>query len=207
MKNRIIAALVIMSLAACQSSEKNSDKGQLSDSSENESTLSLTVTENNEHGQKSTEPNSNSAGIEMVKGYLQKTYKKDLETQLIDSNSRKFIVSEYDLNDDGEKEIFVRLTGSYFCGSGGCTALLLNKNGELITSFTVVGYPVFAAETKTKNWKDLVMFSNGKNHLVKFTGSKYPSNPSIEPEAVETKDSNMTKVFDVSANPEQWSSF
>ena len=73
------------------------------------------------------------------------------------------------------------LTGSYFCGTGGCTILLLNSDGGLITTFTVTDYPIIVSNTITKNWKDLILYSNGKNHLMKFNGKTYPSNPSVQP--------------------------
>ena len=115
-----------------------------------------------------------------VKIYLQTKYKNDLQKGFIDTLSRKFFVVEFDLNNDGKKELFVGLTGPYFCGSGGCNALLLG-DGKLITQFTVTNYPVFIANTSTNGWHDLVIYSNAQYRLVKFNGNKYPSNPSLAP--------------------------
>ena len=55
---------------------------------------------------------------DLVRLTLQDKLKSDLEKNLIDSISRKFIFFEYDLNDDGKKEIFVGHIVPYFCGSG-----------------------------------------------------------------------------------------
>ena len=68
----------------------------------------------------------------------------------------------------GKKEIFVGLTGSYFCGSGGCTQLILDDQGNLISTFSVSGYPVIIDINKTNGWKDLFIYSGSKNRIVKF---------------------------------------
>lgn len=119
--------------------------------------------------------------VKLVKHALATIFKDDLSKNLIPEPSRKFMVFEYDLNEDGKTEILVGLTGPYFCGSGGCTFLLLNQEGRKVTGFTITDYPVIIAETKTKGWKDLILSSAGKNHLMKFNGNGYPSNPSVQP--------------------------
>ncbi|WP_316817504.1 hypothetical protein [Pedobacter nyackensis] len=132
--------------------------------------------------------NENTANL--VKEKLTAMFQDDLSKKLIDEQSRKFKIFEYNINEDTKNEIFVGLSGSYFCGSGGCTVLLLSPDGELINRFTVVDYPIAIANTKTKGWKDLVFTSNGKEHLMKFNGKKYPSNPSME--TVYSSDSKET---------------
>lgn len=118
--------------------------------------------------------------LHLVKLSLSKMFKDDLSKNLIDEQSRKFKVFEHNINEEPKNEIFVGLTGPYFCGSGGCTVLLLNPEGELITKFTVTEYPLLIADTFTMGWKDLILHSQGKDHLMKFNGKAYPSNPSIQ---------------------------
>ncbi|SHM80009.1 hypothetical protein SAMN05444266_11169 [Chitinophaga jiangningensis] len=120
---------------------------------------------------------------EKVTAVLQKLYADDLSKQLIDSNSRRFNIAVADLNNDGSNEIFVKLNGGYFCGSGGCTVLLLNDQGTVITKFTVTDTPVSVSANLTNGWKDLLLPSNGKIHVVKYNGKAYPSNPSMQPAA------------------------
>ena len=74
---------------------------------------------------------------DLVRLSLLDFHKEDLEKSIIDSFGRRFIFFEYDLNEDGKKEIFVGLRGSYFCGSGGCTTYLLDNQGNIITKFSV----------------------------------------------------------------------
>jgi hypothetical protein len=96
-------------------------------------------------------------------------------------DARRFIFFETDLNDDGKNEIFVGFRGTEFCGSGGCTALLLSPDGKLITRFTVADYPFIVYSDKTLGWKNLVVRSGGSDRILKWNGTKYPSNPSMQP--------------------------
>jgi hypothetical protein len=101
--------------------------------------------------------------------------------KFISKENRRFIFFETDLNDDGNNEIFVGFNGIDFCGTGGCTALLLATNGKLITYFTVADYPFIIYNEKTKGWKNLVVRSNHADRLLTWNGNKYPSNPSLAP--------------------------
>ena len=50
------------------------------------------------------------------------------DISLLQKSDRKFQFYKVDLNDDGQDEVFVRFLTSYFCGTGGCTFLLLDKS-------------------------------------------------------------------------------
>ncbi|NQX38248.1 hypothetical protein SAMN05421820_101261 [Pedobacter steynii] len=184
MKNLSLITLSVGSMLffSCQQTPKNNTAAETKDS------LSST-TEQKKTERTDTVPATapttvkayNENTVKLVKDKLVTIFKDDLSKNLIPEPSRKFILFEYDLNEDGKTEIFVGLTGPYFCGSGGCTFLLLNHEGEKVTQFTVTDYPVIIAKTKTKGWKDLILSSAGKNHLMKFNGTGYPSNPSVQP--------------------------
>lgn len=111
---------------------------------------------------------------------LKDQYKEDIELGIVDSLSRKYKYVQVDINEDSNKEILVGLTGPYFCGSGGCTFLLLNYHGDIITQFSVVRMPVYLDTEKSNGWNNLIVFSGGENRLVKFDGNSYPSNPSTQ---------------------------
>lgn len=130
-----------------------------------------------------------------IKSFLTDYLKSDLK--LLTSNDRKFSFYEIDLNDDGKNEHFVQLYGSYFCGSGGCTFLLLDSNMKTINRFTVTDAPIYRSKTKTNGWHDLIVLSRNDTenpeyiHL-KFDGKKYPSNPTIiTPEAISPDDGDF----------------
>lgn len=140
----------------------------------------------------------------IIRNGLKIIYKEDLDKGLPDSLSRKVIFSEYDLNSDGVNEIFVGTQGSYFCGSGGCTILLLDNKGNLLNTFTVSGYPVGVEKEASNGWHNLVIRSGNKEHLVKYDGKKYPSNPSLQPEIDSKRSAEAEKVLN---NPDLWVNF
>ena len=93
---------------------------------------------------------------ENLKSFLVNVYlKKDLP--LLQDSDRKFQFYKIDLNEDGNDEIFVRLMSPYFCGSGGCTFLLLDQYGEIITRFTVTRAPIFVEPSKVNEWSLLLV--------------------------------------------------
>lgn len=144
---------------------------------------------------------------QLVRTTLQQKFKDDLSKNLIDSFSKRFIFFRYDLNNDNNKEIFVGLTGPYFCGSGGCSIELLNADGTIINSFTVTDYPVIVASSVTNGWKDLILESNDKYHLIKFDGSHYPSNPSVAPALKEIPGDGLPRLLNYMNEPYAWFKF
>ncbi|SHM48479.1 hypothetical protein [Flavobacterium xinjiangense] len=140
----------------------------------------------------------------LVRLTLKNIFKEDLEKNWINETSRKFIFFEYDLNDDGKKEILVGLTGSYFYGSGGCTQYILDNQGNVISKFTVANNPVVIDTHKSNGWKDLIIYSGGKNRLVKFNGKKYPSNPSMQPELKMIPGDGLPRALNFINEPYPW---
>jgi hypothetical protein len=118
------------------------------------------------------------------------------EIGLIPKENRKFYFSAVDINSDGFNEYFVAFSNSYFCGSGGCTVVLLNSEFKPKQTFTVVSYPIIVLNTKTKGWNDLVMHSGGKDHILKHIKENYPSNPSVMPEYTDAIGNDCIKLFD-----------
>ncbi|MCS5490856.1 hypothetical protein [Algoriphagus limi] len=120
-------------------------------------------------------------------------FKEELEW--IDSLGRTYNYAQVDLNEDGNLEILVGMTGPFFCGSGGCTLLLLTDQGDIITQFSVVKYPVFVDNESSNGWKNLILYSGGENRVVQFNGETYPSNPSTLP-VFERDVENLEKLLD-----------
>lgn len=144
---------------------------------------------------------------DLVRLTLQDKLKADLDKNIVDSLSRKFIFFEYDLNDDGNKEILVGLIGPYFCGSGGCSPYLLDNQGNVITHFSVSDYPIVIDNNKTNGWKDLFIRSNGKDRIVKFDGKKYPSNPSTLPALKVIPGDGLPRALNFVNEPYPWFRF
>jgi len=117
-----------------------------------------------------------------LKNFLSLDYLKD-DISLLQSQDRKFQFYRVDLNADGNMEIFVRFMGPYFCGSGGCTFLLLDKYGEIITRFSVTRAPIFVESTKVNGWSVLLVKDAGVFKELTYENGSYPSNPSVLPKA------------------------
>lgn len=119
-----------------------------------------------------------------LKTFLQETFKKDLPA--LTPADRKFSFYAIDLNDDNTNEYFIGLQGTYFCGSGGCTFLLLDDNMKTINKFTVMRGPVFRSATTTDGWHDLIVLGQKTDQKTTYRHLKwnkakkqYPSNPSV----------------------------
>jgi len=143
---------------------------------------------------------------DLVRLTLKDQLRSDLEKNIVDSLSRKFIFFEYDLNDDGNKEIFVGLIGPYFCGSGGCTTYLLDNQGNVITKFSV-SRDIVIDNKKTNGFKDLFIYSGGKFRIVKFDGKEYPSNPSTLPALKVTPGDGLPRALNFVKEPYPWFTF
>lgn len=179
-RNLVLLVLVTSGLFIACKSDKADEKAS-------------TLNENNTNadinsGSKDTVPsvsypayNSNKESVTtIVKALSETILKSDLTS--IPADQRKFKYHAIDLNGDQSDEYFVTPIGNYFCGTGGCSAFIIDQKGNLVSSFSVTDFPVHIAESSTNGWKDLIILSNGKNHLIKMKNGKYPSNPSVEPE-------------------------
>lgn len=116
--------------------------------------------------------------VRLIQLTLKDQFKDDLEKGWLDTLSRQFKYEQYDINGDGKKEIFVGLTGPYFCGSGGCTMFLLTHHGDVLTKFTVVEYPVYISSEVSDGWSELILYSGSEYRRAGYDGQSYPSNPS-----------------------------
>lgn len=127
------------------------------------------------------EETTNDATAEKLKTFLKDYLKKDVST--LPKESRNFTFYEVDLNKDNKNEYFIRLSGSSFCESGGCTFLLLDNTLKHINRFTGLKGPVFISSHSTNGWNDLILHGKEKDKFIYLEwdskSSKYPSNPSV----------------------------
>jgi hypothetical protein len=93
-----------------------------------------------------------------------------------------------DLNGDGRDDAIVLMSGSGWCGSGGCTMLIfrgVESGFEYVCSSTVTSVPIRVSRKTVRGWRSLIVFSKGKGEVVmRFTeAARYPGNPSVQPKA------------------------
>jgi len=95
-------------------------------------------------------------------------------------------VAYADLNNDGINDSIVLLEGANWCGSGGCTMLVFEglEGGDfkLASKSTVASAPIYVLEKDSNGWSDLSVYTKDKGQvMLKWGGSNYPSNPSLQP--------------------------
>jgi len=118
-----------------------------------------------------------------------KKFLQQYEGPLASSSTTKYISALVDLNGDGKQEVIAYLLGPEWCGSGGCTMLVLAPQGssfKVITRMTISNPPIRVLDTKTNGWRDLTVHVSGGgisgyDAKLSFNGKKYPSNPSVPP--------------------------
>ena len=105
-----------------------------------------------------------------------------------------------DLNDDGHEDAVVLLSGTDWCGTGGCTILIF-KNGRsgfsLLSRSTVTRSPIRVSPFITNGWKDLIVSTRGLDGaLMQFDGSAYPGNPSTQQAAAPAQVAAATTIIE-----------
>lgn len=105
--------------------------------------------------------------------------------QAIDAALPAYQSAMADLNADGREDAVVLLSGNEWCGSGGCTMLVLKgEEAEaytLVSRSTVTRAPIRVAASASNGWKDLIVSTRGLDDaLMAFDGSGYPGNPSVQ---------------------------
>lgn len=93
-----------------------------------------------------------------------------------------------DLNNDGVGDAIVLLRGMGWCGSGGCTMLVL-RGGDadytVISRSTVTNEPVRISQSMSHGWRDIIAHSDDAEKLMRFDGNSYPLNPSMQSAATQ----------------------
>ncbi|NJO40569.1 MAG: hypothetical protein HC769_09095 [Cyanobacteria bacterium CRU_2_1] len=99
----------------------------------------------------------------------------------------RYSYNRVDLNGDGQPEVLAYLSGSFTCGTGGCTMMIFKPAGQdyqLVSKVRLVNSPVLISAQSTAGWSDLVLLVSGggaEPHyaLLQSDGSTYPANPSV----------------------------
>lgn len=193
MKSRTILLLSIMlTLASCRdnkSQEQASNETEISNEEQKQPDAEAPVDFQLE--------SVNDTLALQIKDYLNNSFLKPEDKNTIAENDRRFHLYQIDLNEDAKKEIFVYLNSPYFCGTGGCTILLLSPELKPITKFTVTRPPFFIEPTVKNGWKIISLKSENEWKELDFKNGSYPSNPSIlEKASYDAPSGHAQIVFD-----------
>jgi hypothetical protein len=122
-----------------------------------------------------------------LKRFLQDDFKEPIAGEGKDT---QYFPAFVDLKDDGTREVIVYLTGDDWCGSGGCTTLILapkDSSYRVVTKITITRPPVRVLATKSRGWHDIAVRVQGGGIVqayeakLSFNGRFYPTNSSMPP--------------------------
>jgi hypothetical protein len=94
-----------------------------------------------------------------------------------------------DLNGDGHEDALVLITDNYFCGTGGCTLLVLKAEAgrfDPVSTSTISREPMWLTSERQHGWRTFSLLVAGGGleayqAAMRFDGIRYPPNPSDEP--------------------------
>jgi hypothetical protein len=123
-----------------------------------------------------------SEAVPGLKEFLQETLKDHAHEEARYSSATVVLHDEI-------KDILVYLSGNRYCGSGGCTALLLEPDGaafRIATKLTITRLPIRVLESRTNGWRDITVLvagggTSGHRVILKYNGHSYPGDPSMAP--------------------------
>ncbi len=128
---------------------------------------------------------SNSEQEESLRRFLQ-DYLKDMP----EDRTTRYSSAPVDLSGHQKREVIAYITGRSWCGSGGCTMLILtteDSHYRVVAKVAIVRPPIRLLPTKSHGWHDLSVQAQGggivRSYDVKlsFTGRSYLRNPSAPP--------------------------
>lgn len=187
MKIKIVTLALVFSTFLFTSCKNQDSKNASSEPDKIESEEEITIQESED---------DNDELVARVKEFITTQYLTEADLRAISEDQRQFQIHQIDLNNDGEKEIFVNFTSSYFCGTGGCSLLLLNDQIEPITKFTVTRTPLYVEKSLENDWRTIFTQSEGKWRKLVYKGGSYPSNSSVVDISSEGPTENAFKIFD-----------
>lgn len=115
----------------------------------------------------------------------------------------RYAYNRVDLNGDSTPEVLVYLSGYYTCGTGGCTMMVLQPNGDdyqLVSRIRLVNAPLLVSNQTNAGWHDLVLYVSGGGSaphyvVLQHDGKGYPTNPSVAPEVPATATLKGTAIL------------
>jgi len=128
-------------------------------------------------------------GVDTPSAEATESLKKFLGTFYEDRMAR-YMLAFRDLNGDGIPEAIVYLSGSKWCGSGGCNTLILTPNDgswRVVTNIRITRPPIYVLSDMSKGWHSLGVWVQGGGIRpgyvaeLRFNGKAYPENPSVSP--------------------------
>jgi hypothetical protein len=119
-----------------------------------------------------------------------KQFLKEFDKRFDDDKTTRYVLALQDLNGDEVPEGLVYLMGNEWCGSGGCTTLILQRNGSawrIVRKILITRPPIYLFADTSHGWHNIGVWVQGGGIQpgyeaeLRFDGTAYPSNPSMPP--------------------------
>ena len=117
----------------------------------------------------------------------------------------RFEYVRIDLNDDGRRDaiVMMKLPYSFWCKKEGCRTVIFeadNEKFDVTTEMTLVRGPILISETKTNDWKDIIIredarISDARHVLMQYNGASYPSYTDTQPTFAVLREFNGQRVL------------
>ena len=107
----------------------------------------------------------------------------------VDKTTR-YLYAFVDLDGRGKRDAVVYVTGQSWCGSGGCTVLVLTPEASsyrVVSKILIARPPILLLAARSNGWRDLGVWvqgggiRRGHEYGLPFDGKGYPTNPSVPP--------------------------
>jgi len=195
---RIFLILTMVAFIAC----KEQSSGNNTAENESATTSEEVTTESNEEASNNSSPvQDEDLMAANIRNFLTRDYLKD-DLASLNENDRKFQYAAIDLNGDGKDEYFIRFMSPYFCGTGGCSMVLIDHESNVITEFSVMEPPLWVEKQKVNGWDTILIKSGGELKALTYNNGSYPSNPSVVEKApYDAASGNAYIMFDENFNP------
>jgi len=131
-----------------------------------------------------SQPNPQHLSKEQSLGRFLQTWDKG------ESPNATYISTFQDLNGDGKPEAIVQFTSRDWCGTGGCTILILQQKGEtwkIVTRIIVAHAPIRVLNKIHKGWHSIGVLVCGGGIIecyeaeLPYDGKTYAKNPTVPP--------------------------
>ena len=112
----------------------------------------------------------------------------DYNRELVEVASEgRYVYSRFDLNDDGQEEVFAYLLGPFFCGTGGCNLLLFERGNDgykLVNSFPTTDTPVIIATETSNGWRDIWRLRSGGGMPANYIANRFDGDTYVDAEEI-----------------------
>jgi hypothetical protein len=142
--------------------------------------------------------------VKKIRVNLERVYLEQIARTKVPDSSRYFAIHEFDLNNDGKKEIFVGFKGAPFCRPGQCTVYLFSDQGKQINEFECGHAVVEINNEKRRGWHEIQTKQKGNAQLFVFNGMYYSKQTSSQHK---TKKTPVEDVFNHNKFNYQWNKF